>query len=52
LNDPKSPTDWLKIDGIDALVELALNLHWSWNHAADGLWEDLDKELWASTQNP
>jgi len=52
LNDPKSPTDWLKIDGIDALVELALNLHWSWNHAADGLWKDLDKELWASTQNP
>ena len=52
MNDPKSPTDWLKIDGIDALVELALNLHWSWNHAADGLWQDLDKELWASTQNP
>jgi starch phosphorylase len=47
-----APTDWLKIDGIDALVELALNLHWSWNHAADELWEGLDKELWASTQNP
>ena len=50
--DPKAPSDWLKVDGIDALVELALNLHWSWNHAADGLWEALDKELWASTQNP
>ena len=25
--------------GIDALKELALNLHWSWNHAADELWE-------------
>jgi starch phosphorylase len=47
-----APTDWLKIDGIDALVELALNLHWSWNHAADELWEGLDKKLWASTQNP
>jgi glycogen phosphorylase len=35
LNDPKAPSDWLKIDGIDELVELALNLHWSWNHAAD-----------------
>jgi starch phosphorylase len=44
--------DWLKVDGIDALVELALNLHWSWNHAADELWEALDKELWATTQNP
>jgi starch phosphorylase len=52
LNDPKAPADWSKIDGIDALVELALNLHWSWNHAADELWEDLDKVLWATTQNP
>jgi starch phosphorylase len=52
LNDPKAATDWLKVDGIDALVELALNLHWSWNHAADELWEGLDKKLWATTQNP
>jgi starch phosphorylase len=52
LNDPKAPSDWFKVDGVDALVELALNLHWSWNHAADELWEVLDKELWASTQNP
>jgi starch phosphorylase len=52
LNDPKAPSDWLKVDGIDALVELALNLHWSWNHAADELWKALDKELWETTQNP
>jgi starch phosphorylase len=52
LNDPKAPSDWFKIDGVDALVELALNLHWSWNHAADELWEALDKDLWATTQNP
>ncbi len=52
MNDPKSPADRSKIDGSDALVELALNLHWSWNHAADELWEGLDKELWAATQNP
>jgi len=38
--------------GIDALKELALNLHWSWNHAADPLWEALDSYLWPSTQNP
>jgi starch phosphorylase len=37
---------------MDALTELALNLHWSWNHATDELWEGLDKELWATTQNP
>jgi starch phosphorylase len=52
LNDPKAPSDWFKVDGVDALVELALNLHWSWNHAADELWEALDKDLWATTQNP
>jgi starch phosphorylase len=52
LNDPKAPSDWFKVDGVDALVELALNLHWSWNHAADELWEELDKGLWATTQNP
>jgi starch phosphorylase len=38
--------------GIDALKELALNLHWSWNHAADPLWEVLDSYLWQTTQNP
>jgi starch phosphorylase len=38
--------------GIDALNELALNLHWSWNHAADPLWEALDSYLWRTTQNP
>jgi starch phosphorylase len=52
LNDPKTPSDWFKVDGVDALVELALNLHWSWNHAADELWEALDRDLWATTQNP
>lgn len=39
-------------EGIDALTELALNLHWSWNHATDALWERLDSGLWESTQNP
>ena len=39
-------------EGVDALTELALNLHWSWNHAADELWKDLDAELWEATQNP
>jgi starch phosphorylase len=38
--------------GVDALAELALNLHWSWNHAADELWRSLDAELWETTQNP
>jgi starch phosphorylase len=37
---------------MDALAELAFNLHWSWNHAADELWEHLDPDLWGVTQNP
>jgi len=52
LNEPKAPSDWFKIDGVDALVELALNLHWSWNHAADELWKALNEDLWASAQSP
>jgi starch phosphorylase len=38
--------------GIDALQELALNLHWSWSHGTDKLWEALDSYLWQATQNP
>ncbi|MEO6909684.1 MAG: alpha-glucan family phosphorylase [Edaphobacter sp.] len=50
--DPKAVTLWSKIEGLDLLAELALNLHWSWNHAADDLWKRLDPELWEDTQNP
>ena len=52
MSDPKAVTIWSKIEGIDALAELALNLHWSWNHAADELWEGLDADVWEATQNP
>src|SRR4051812_13808180 len=34
------------------LRDLALDLHSSWNHAADELWGYLDPELWQLTQNP
>jgi len=43
------PTD---IEGVDSLAELALDLHWSWNHATDELWRTLDPTLWEFTQNP
>jgi starch phosphorylase len=33
------------------LRDLALDLRWSWNHAADELWTRLDPELWALTHN-
>jgi starch phosphorylase len=41
-----------EVEGFDALAELALDLRWSWNHAADDLWRQLDPALWESTHNP
>jgi glycogen phosphorylase len=35
-----------------ALTDLALDLRWSFNHAADQLWARLDPELWELTHNP
>jgi starch phosphorylase len=41
-----------EIEGVDALAELALDMRWSWNHAADELWRQLDPALWELTHNP
>ena len=41
-----------EIDGFDSLAELALNLRWSWNHATDEVWRQLDPKLWEITHNP
>ena len=38
--------------GIESLRELALDLHWAWNHRADEIWARLEPELWAATHNP
>ena len=43
------PTD---IEGFDSLAELALDMRWSWNHATDEVWRQLDPALWEFTQNP
>jgi hypothetical protein len=40
------------VEAFDSLSELALDLRWSWNHAADEVWRQLDPELWEFTQNP
>ena len=40
------------VDGFDTLVDLALNLRWSWSHGEEQLWEPLDPELWELTHNP
>jgi glycogen phosphorylase len=42
----------LEIKGFDSLVELALDMHWYWNHSADELWKELDPMLWEITYNP
>jgi starch phosphorylase len=41
-----------EIEGFDSLAELALNLRWSWNHASDEVWRQLDPEVWEITHNP
>lgn len=34
------------------LRNLALDLHWTWSHEADSLWEQVDANLWQCTRNP
>jgi len=41
-----------QVDGFDSLALLALDLRWSWNHATDEVWRQLDPTLWETTQNP
>ncbi len=41
-----------EIEGFDSLAELALDMHWSWNHATDEVWRQLDPRLWEITQSP
>lgn len=43
------PTD---IEGFDSLTELALDMRWSWNHATDQAWRQLDPVLWELTHSP
>ena len=41
-----------EVEGYDSLAELALDMRWSWNHAADEVWRELDPALWDLTHNP
>jgi len=40
------------VAGFEDLAELALDVRWSWNHAADPLWKQLDADAWALTHSP
>ncbi len=42
----------LEIEGVDSLIELALDMTWSWNHLTDQIWQELEPDLWAQTNNP
>jgi starch phosphorylase len=41
-----------EVEGLGPLAELALDLRWSWNHAADEVWQQLAPGLWELTHNP
>jgi len=41
-----------EVEGFDSLAELALDMRWSWNHAADEVWRQLDPVLWDLTHHP
>ncbi len=41
-----------EVEGFDSLAELALDMHWYWNHSADEVWRQLDPVLWEFTYNP
>lgn len=37
---------------LSILRELAADLHWSWDHAGDQLWQSINPDVWARTHNP
>jgi starch phosphorylase len=42
----------MDVERMEALVELALDMRWSWNHSVDALWQRIDPALWELTYNP
>lgn len=52
ISHPKQRYISTDVEGFDTLVELALDMRSSWNHATDQVWRQLDPELWRLTQNP
>jgi starch phosphorylase len=41
-----------EVEGVESLAELALDMRWSWNHAADQVWRYLNPDLWDMTHSP
>ena len=41
-----------EVEGFESLVDLALDMRWSWSHATDEVWRQLDPVLWDHTHHP
>jgi starch phosphorylase len=52
MTKPIFPHETRRFAGMDELIDLALDLRWSWDHGADEIWRSLDAELWDATRNP
>ncbi len=37
---------------LEPLLDLALDLRWTWSHAGDSLWKTIDSQVWEQTKNP
>lgn len=42
----------MDVEGFESLVDLALDMRWSWSHATDEVWRQLDPVLWELTHHP
>ena len=51
-NSKQAATSMEHFDPMASLLQLALDLRWTWSHAADSLWRRLDAERWSATHNP
>jgi len=40
------------VEGYESLVDLSLDMRWSWSHATDEIWRQLDPVLWDLTHHP
>ncbi len=49
-SDVRAPRDLPP--ALASLVDLALDLRWTWSHGGDSLWRSLDAETWEATRNP
>ena len=52
MEKPIYPQEKCRLAGMEELLELALDLRWSWDHSADEIWRPLAPELWDLTRNP